>query len=44
MCTQCGEKILESDKFCPNCGNSTQDETYDSTHALDGVQSSKKLR
>ena len=25
-CNQCGSKILKSDFFCPNCGDSTKDE------------------
>ncbi len=26
VCFECGEKLLLSDKFCPNCGDSTQEE------------------
>ena len=44
MCFQCGEKLLDGDKFCPNCGDSTEDETYDAIHQIKGVQASKKLK
>ncbi len=26
VCFECGEKLLLTDKFCPNCGDSTQEE------------------
>lgn len=44
MCNYCGEKLQPGDKFCPTCGISMQDEYYDSTHPLKGLQSSKTLR
>ena len=43
MCYQCGAKITEKDKFCPECGESTADEDYDATHPLGGVQASKEV-
>ena len=42
MCFQCGAKITEKDKFCPSCGESTEDEDYDATHPLGGIQASKE--
>lgn len=42
MCFQCGAKITENDKFCPECGESTADEDYDATHPLGGIQSSEE--
>ncbi len=44
MCNQCGEKIREGDKYCPKCGDTTQDEFFDATHPLKGIQSAKTLR
>lgn len=44
MCNLCGEKLQPGDKFCPSCGESMQDEYYDSKHPLKGLQSSKTLR
>jgi hypothetical protein len=44
MCTQCGEKVSEKDKFCPSCGDSTRDELFDSLNPIKGVQSSKKMK
>lgn len=44
MCHQCGEKIQEGDKFCPKCGDTTQDEAFDADHPLKGIQSAKTLR
>lgn len=42
MCFQCGAKLTENDKFCPECGETTDDEKYDASHPLGGVQSSKE--
>lgn len=44
MCTQCGEKLSDDDRFCPSCGDPTDDEFYDSDNPIEGVRSSKRLR
>lgn len=43
MCFQCGEKLSETDKVCPSCGESTEDELYDANHPLAGVRSAKRI-
>ena len=44
ICFQCGEKLIRGDKFCFNCGETTEDELEAHHNAEGGIQAIKKFK
>ena len=44
ICFQCGEKLIRGDKFCFNCGETTEDEIEAHRDSEGGLQAIKKFK
>lgn len=42
FCQKCGSKLENNSKFCPNCGNPTNINTYNTTSNKNNVEYNKK--
>ena len=44
VCFQCGEKLRVDDKFCSNCGETTEDEVEAHKNTKGGLKATQKFK